>query len=284
MRQKNRASVIILIVLILVSVTLAGATFYLYQKEHFKSISLKKELDELSQKEKAAEEKILESRNLISELQAKLQDAQSQVEALQDEVTKEKTATEERLAQIEQLKKSLENEKGTRAELEKKIAKAETDALALGAQLKDLESKKSELESKVKNLEDKAKQVQAQPQPQAQAQASVPESQGVELGKIVVSPEQPAAERTEKKEAAPSASSAEGKVLVVNKDYNFAVINLGSKDGVGIGNIFSVYNGNKHIGIIKVDRVHDSMSAASFVSQDMKDKIKEGDRVVLKTK
>ena len=76
----------------------------------------------------------------------------------------------------------------------------------------------------------------------------------------------------------------EGKVLVVNKEYNFAVISLGSKDGVAVGNTFLVYHDNKSIGEIKVEKLHDSMAAAGFVSQDVKDKIGEGDRVVLKTK
>jgi len=61
------------------------------------------------------------------------------------------------------------------------------------------------------------------------------------------------------------------------------VINLGSKDGVNIGDIFSVYRGNKYIGDIKVEKIHDSMSAAELVSSDIKNKIKEGDKVLEKT-
>jgi hypothetical protein len=73
-------------------------------------------------------------------------------------------------------------------------------------------------------------------------------------------------------------------VLVVNKDYNFAVINLGSKDGVALGNEFAVYRNNKFIGDMKVEKVHDAMSAAGFSSGDMKDKVSEGDKVVQKAK
>jgi hypothetical protein len=78
--------------------------------------------------------------------------------------------------------------------------------------------------------------------------------------------------------------SPEGKVLVVNNDYNFIVINLGNKEGVEIGQLFSVYRGNKYIGDVKVEKVHDSMSAAGFVTPDIKDKVNEGDKVVRKNK
>jgi len=62
------------------------------------------------------------------------------------------------------------------------------------------------------------------------------------------------------------------------------VINIGSKDGVAIGSEFSVFNSDKLLGDIKVEKVRDSMAAAGFVSADLKDKINEGDKVVKKGK
>jgi hypothetical protein len=62
------------------------------------------------------------------------------------------------------------------------------------------------------------------------------------------------------------------------------VINLGSKDGVALGNEFAVYRNNKFIGDMKVEKVHDAMAAAGFSSPDMKDKVNEGDKVVQKAK
>lgn len=57
------------------------------------------------------------------------------------------------------------------------------------------------------------------------------------MGKIVVSPE-PADAKKGAEPLKEAAKKLEGKVLVVNKDYRFAVINLGSKDGVVTGMIF----------------------------------------------
>jgi hypothetical protein len=103
--------------------------------------------------------------------------------------------------------------------------------------------------------------------------------QNVELGTIVVSPETAAVSGSTK---APTAK-LEGKVLVVNKDYNFIVINLGNKDGIAIGNIFSVLRNNKNIGEVKVEKVHESMAAAGFVTDGLKDKVAEGDLVEQKS-
>jgi len=135
-----------------------------------------------------------------------------------------------------------------------------------------LDSEKQELQIKVKDLEAK--------------------TQSIELGNVVVSPE-PAVKATKTKKQnitkAPATKKVqppkilEGKVLVVNKDYDFVVVNLGGKDGVRAGQIFSVYHGTKYLGDVKVEKVHDSMAAANF-SVSLKEKISEGDKVVQKVK
>jgi hypothetical protein len=123
------------------------------------------------------------------------------------------------------------------------------------------------------------------------------QKKSVELGEIVVE-KQPVSLPTEvkvttkkekQKETVPvttltKETPLEGKVLVVNRDYNFVVINLGSQQGIKLDDEFAVYHKEKYIGDIKVEKLHDSMSAAGFVSTQIKDKIAEGDKVVLKTK
>jgi hypothetical protein len=95
----------------------------------------------------------------------------------------------------------------------------------------------------------------------------------VQPGQSPAAPEQPAA-----------STALEGRLLVVNKDYNFVVINLGSKDGISVGQMFTVYSGDKETGEIKVEKVHDSMAAAGFVNPAMKDKVREGDKIIPKNK
>jgi len=279
MLDKAKSSVLILIIATVISIAVAGGTFFLLNKEKAKAVVLREELDDIKTRLRITENNLEDSKKTIAGLGAKLQQAESQISALSADLQQEKAAKEEAKGVMEKLKSELDQQKTLRQDLERKFTEALKDAEKMQAQLKDFESKKNELEIKVKDLEEQTKQAQ---------------NQGVELGKIVVSPEAatPAAvaqkavkaKKEKVQKAAPVESGLEGKVLVINKDYSFAVINVGSKDGVDVGNLFSVYHSNKYIGDIKVEKVHDSMAAAGFVATDMKDKVAEGDKVVRKTK
>jgi len=279
MLDKAKSSVLILIIATIMSIAVAGGAFFLLNKEKAKAVSLQEELDDIKTRLRITEKNLEDSKGTIAGLGSKLKEAEVQVATLNSDLQQEKAAKEEAKADIEQLKNDLSQQKTLRQDLEKKFTQALKDTEKMQAQLKDLEYKKNELETKVKDLEDKTKQAQGQ---------------GVELGKIVVSPEASAVDTKQKakakkektqKVAAPAVKSGlEGKVLVINKDYSFAVINVGSKDGVAVGNVFSVYHGDKYIGDIKVEKVHDSMAAAGFVAPEMKDGVAEGDKVVRKTK
>ena len=60
------------------------------------------------------------------------------------------------------------------------------------------------------------------------------------------------------------------------------VFNLGNKDGILLGDKFSLMRGTKVMGTLTVEKVHDSMSAAGF-GAELKDIIREND-VVQKVK
>ncbi len=275
MSNRGKLPVILLILLIMVSLSLVGGVFYLLQKERARNLALQGELEEIKTRLKVTETNLQDYKKKSSDLEVKLQLAEENINKLNSGLQEEKTAKQEALAKIDQLKTDLEQQKALRSDLEKKFNQAQKDVEGIQAQLKELGSKKAELEAKVKDLEER--------------------SQGVELGKIVVNPEtQPSAQPpVEEAKAKPQAKAKtqkalvpalEGKVLVVNRDYNFAVINVGSKDGVGIDNVFSVYHDNKYIGDVKIEKVHDSMAAADFITSGIKDKINENDRVVRKGK
>ncbi|MCM8795605.1 MAG: hypothetical protein NC928_02835 [Candidatus Omnitrophica bacterium] len=254
---------IILVVLLVLALSFSGGALFLLQKERKKSMDLQEELEDTQTRQKIAESKLQEAQNLISTLQIKLEEAKLKIDNLSRELGQEKSAKEEALAKIEQLKTDLEQQKDLRQNLEKKLTQAEKDVQVLQGQLREMESRKQELEAKLNTLEAQGQQ------------------QGVELGKIVVAPE---GKIPEVKTEVSDKEKLEGKILVVNKDYNFVVINLGSKDRVALGDIFSVFHGHQYIGDVRIEKIHDSMSAAGFMSDEMKAKIVEGDRVLRKTK
>lgn len=273
MTERAGIKIPILIVLLIISLSLAGGIFYLLDKEQAKNLALQGELEETRAKYMKSESELQGANKRISTLDLELTEAESKIEAINNELGQEKIIRQEALAQIGQLKVDLEEQRGQKLDLEKQLNQAQDEAKKTKEQLDQLVSQKVDLESKIKELETKF--------------------QGVELGKIVVNPEtgaveaetQEAAEGLLKPEDGKSkkniqAQTAQGKVLVINKDYNFVVINLGSKDGVEIGEVFSIYRNNKYIGEVKVEKVHDSMSAAGFLSTEIKGKIREGDKAV----
>jgi len=279
MEGKIKTSILLLIVLIIISLALAGSVLFLLQKEKTRSLSLQQQLEETTTRLKMTEARLDDSKKVAAGLDSKLKEASAKIDKLTNEVAEEKSAKEEALIQAGQLKADLERQKGVKADLESKLTQAQRDVAKAQGQVKDLSSKKDDLEKKVKDLEARSTQ-----------------GQGVELGTVVVTPEAattavtaPVAGKTTVRAISDTTvrnptPAGEGKVLVINGEYNFAVINLGSKDGVELGQVYSIYRGNKYIGDVKVEKVHDSMAAAGFLNPDTKDKVTEGDKVVRKSK
>ncbi len=268
MGSKGKTSVIILIVLILISLGLAGGTFYLLQNERNEKARVQQQLEVVKAKELEVSENLKTAKKEIATLEDRLQETRLQSEKLTMSLEQEKSAKKEALAQIDQMYAQLEEQKKAKAYLEKMFYETSDELSKMQAQAKDIESKRLVLEKKVKELEDQAHKI--------------------ELGKIVVSPEGVAGQAAGKASADGSKKEAsanlEGKVLVINKDYNFVVTNLGKKEGIDIGDVFSVYHGPDYIGDVKIEKIHDSMSAAGFVSAETKDKVSEGDKVIQKAK
>jgi multidrug efflux pump subunit AcrA (membrane-fusion protein) len=286
MTNQGKSPVLILIILILVSLSFAGGSFFLYQREHAKNLVISDDLDNTKTKLKMTETMLGETKKKVSALEFNLKETQAQIDNLTTDLEQEKSAKLQALSQRDRLTTELQQQKDLRSDLENKLNQAQIELKNDQAQLTGLQSNKMELETKVAELQIKARDLEAK-------------MQGVELGKIVVSPEgqtlskqkkvKPEAKKKAKKspvsvlkESAVVPYVLEGLVLVVNKDYDFAVINLGAKDGIQAGNLFSVYNKGKYIGDLKIEKVHDSMAAADFVSEGIRGIISEGDKVIRK--
>ncbi|MFA6216315.1 MAG: hypothetical protein WDL87_01505 [Candidatus Omnitrophota bacterium] len=269
MGSRGKTSVIILIVLILISLGLAGGTFYLLQNERNEKVRVQQQLEAVKAKELEVLENLKAAKKEIATLENRLQEARLQSEKITLSLEQEKSARKDALSQIDQMYAQLEEQKKSKAYLEKMFYETSDELSKMQAQSKDIESKRLALEKKVKELEDQAHKI--------------------ELGKIVVSPEGAVGGATAGKTGAEvpkkdASAKLEGKVLVINKDYNFVVTNLGKKEGIDIGDVFSVYHGPDYIGDVKIEKIHDSMSAAGFVSTETKDKVSEGDKVIQKAK
>ncbi|MCX5668838.1 MAG: hypothetical protein NTX89_01775 [Candidatus Omnitrophica bacterium] len=255
-----------------------GGVSYFYQQEHEKNIQLQIQIDELNTRQRITEDKLSETKKLVTEFQLKLQEAKAKVEILINELTQEKTVRLEASNKLNQISADLEQQKVLRQDLEKRLNQSEADGKLIKDQMKIMAKEKMDLVDKIKNLESGVNDV--------------------ELGKVVVNTDKTSVNqstkwpakatnnepvKSEKKIESSAIKSLEGKIIVVNKEYNFAVINLGSKDKVSVGDEFVISRAGKLIGDLKVEKVHEAMSAAGF-AVDLKDLIKENDLVTQKIK
>lgn len=286
MHRKGSILLSALIGLFIISLLVAGGVYYLYQKEHAQNINLQGQIAELENLQRDTASKLDESKKIAAGLTLKLEEAKNKMDALSSELVTEKSAHVQTTTELDQLKVDLSEQKSLRGDLEKQLNQVQDDGKKIKEQIKIMQQQKVELEEKIKNLETGAG--------------------GVELGKVIVNPEplQSANDTdsvqfktTKKGINAPlarvskvtsnqqvlSSKALEGKVIIVNKEFNFVVINLGSKDKVGVGDEFLVSRDGKPIGDLKIEKVHEAMSAAGFAAE-LKDLIKENDLVTQKIK
>lgn len=171
-------------------------------------------------------------------------------------VVETKLEEEKRRAKI--LAKELAEEKQRRQIISARLDEAEE-------QLKGERKHRAELE---KNLEEMEGELSLARKAKDEIEAKFKEIQTrstkvVNLGKIVVA----------------AKAALKGKVLVVNREFEFIVVNLGSKDNLEMGAVLAVYRENNLIGRAKVEKVYENMSAATILHELRWDEISEGDIV-----
>ncbi|MCK9430807.1 MAG: hypothetical protein M0R17_12540 [Candidatus Omnitrophica bacterium] len=153
---------------------------------------------------------------------------------------------------IRQLK-SLNSRK---AALEKKINELQEGKSTVEKRLNEMEEMLADRVSQIDSLKDGLDQVRS-----GKASLSSAEDrpkQSVELPAIVV--RSLPSDSNEKKESV----DFSGRILAVNPDSNFVVIDAGSSVGVKIGDSFSVYRDGKSIGLIAVIQVRGNISACDI--------------------
>lgn len=272
---KNAKGLTIALLLISVIATFAAVTFYmgrsaeqakrLWAESELEKVlrlknSLEKEKDELTKARTELEGK-------VQELDGKVTSLTDQAKQLSDDLAEEKrtsTAARDEAAlakkQGDETRARLETERREKLALADDVAKAKQDAKRLQEELGGLRQAKEALERRVKEM---------------MSGESAPET-------IVVTPKpEPAGSSAAAPAtaAAPQALATGSSVLVVNREFNFIVVNLGSKDGLKAGQFLEVLHGGKPIAKVQVERVYDNMTAANILPESSKGTIKEGDQV-----
>jgi len=230
-------------------------------------------------------------------LQEKNKEADEKINGLLDELELQEGIREELKKENQALKEEFEKEAKARTELQQKVdsnVEAAQKLPELAAQLQAEQGVRQELEQKLSAAEERARTLEktlakmqqqgvqspapseavpAAQQPQGEAVPTVEQERSgnkkeeVQLEKIVV---------------APAKAVPEGRIVMVDGETEFVIVNLGANHGIKEDQILSVSRGKDLLGEVKVTRVQPEMSAADFIPPLTSRQVRKGDSVIIK--
>ena len=218
---------------------------------HAENDDLKARLEDIQQAKSRIDEELARVRKDLARSQEELAKAVEAQEALSRSV-------EDREREIGRLTKDLTQTRTEEQQVATQLSELQTERDAMKQQLADLERAKGELESKLMELSERPT---------------------VELEKVLVTNPQQGATGggTVVAVSAGSSSTHEGRVVVINREYDFIVMSLGKNHGVSVGQEFQIVRGNQVLGKVKVEKVYDEISAATLLPGSQKDTIRAGE-------
>jgi len=205
----------------------------------------------------------------IDKLTSSLRSYESRISSLSGELEKVRQEKEE-------IERKYELVNSAREELVEKLkVQAQQARPDLEKKLQDMQDEKSALERRVSEMEamltERLSQINSLKEKIESAKAGVINEEGkesVELPAIVVKPKAIALTDQEG-----TGAILMGRVMAVNKENNFVIVDLGEEAGVKIGDAFRVYRSDKPIANIEAIQVRRSISACDIKKQGMAIKI-----------
>ena len=297
-KNSGKTLTIFLIIMLIISVCLAGIALYYYQTESGLRKSVESNLAQLKKIESKLQGDLMESKKKLSVLEEKNKEMDDKINDLSESLDLEKSLKEAQKKENEDLREVLENENQSkeklRTEMSKELTSAQEKVVALEAELAGAQGRVKELETQNQGLEDQIKQTKSESQTKVEEPAStVPppamtETESPISKESVISPEEKVTEVVEGKEVelepivVSSDETSLGRVLSVDKENNFLILSLGEQDGVQPGFLMSIYRGNDYLGDVKISRVQPEMSAADFIPPFSSQNVHKDDQVVAK--
>lgn len=200
---------------------------------------VERDLEKTRDLQQKAEQKVLEKQNQVAGLEAEAQ----QLRRRENELL---ASASQRDQQVDRLQSELAELRAHKDNLSNDIDRQRKEAEELKRQLGEIRQAKEALEARFDR-------------------PAVPEGgKGVELEPIVVKV-QP--------------SSLSGRVLVVNKEFNFVITNLGKRDELALGDSLEVVREERAVAKVQVEKLYESMSAATILPEGRPIDIQEGDYV-----
>lgn len=250
--KSARFPLIILSLLCVIFLLVAVQQFLGGQKEKNTRVVTEKTLEETKEAKGQLQKELDAQKKLKAELELQVTDLKGKVNSLQEEAEKlaiqiaeERKSKQDALAQlsekvkeVEDIKTNFESAKKEHLSLQEQYDKINKEYESLQQQLKSVKATNDDLARQLQDLE---------------------ANKEVELDKIVVTP----------------GAEAEGKVLVVNKEFNFIVVSAGNNKGLRPGVVLSIFRDGKFVAKVQVEKVYETMSAANIMADG--GDIREGD-------
>ena len=292
--MKNSSGKVLTIFLVIIAILLISLTaisIFFFQKEIEKRKMADARVEQLQANEAKLEESLKEVKKMSFLLQEKNKEADDRINNLLDELELQEGIREKLKADNVALKQQTEKALKERQEFQEKLA---GDIKGSEQRISDLETKlkaalqsKEDIEKLYKGLQEQYTQLKEEAkltvQPQASSQT---QDKGVELDAIVVTPGKEAQvsheEKTTDEISTLPSDTSDGRILSVDTDTEFVIVNLGEKDGIKRNMFLSVYRGKEYLGDIQITRVQPEMSAADFVPPFSSRSVRKNDQVVAK--
>jgi hypothetical protein len=276
MKKSGKTLIIFLILIVVILVSGIAISLFLLSKETQTRKAAETTVEQLKTRNQKVDEALKEAEKQIEILKGKNKDADEKINSLMEELELESGLRDQIKEENKKLKDTLEAEAKSKVELRQKMT-AELDAAQ--NKLTESEAKVAEavgLQTKIDELTKQNEALQKQITDLGQA-TSVPQAVGeivpppdttekIDLDRIVVTPE----------------DAKQGKVLNVDTETEFLIFDLGSRHGIRVGDIMSVYRGKAYLGDVKVTRAQEEMSAADFIPPFSSRKVRKNDQVVQK--
>lgn len=243
---------IILIFGIIVLMVSAVLSFMALKKERDEKIALQNELAQVMKERKRLSLEVEELKLIKGDFEVKLNSLEAENKMLAKNYEKEKSQNDvvrlelrKKGEEVKGVKDKLKSALNRKEELQEKLDAEKIKYDELKVRVDKLVGVKDILEEKVRDIINK---------------------QGIELERIVVKAE----------------GELEGKVLVVNREYNFVVVDIGLRDDTELGDILTIFRNGKYIGQAKIEKIYDTMSAATITKEIKPNSIMVNDNVIVR--
>jgi predicted nuclease with TOPRIM domain len=177
---------------------------------------------------------------------------------------------------MDTIAQELVREKNDKLQIQDSFKSLKNENVIIVRQLKSLNMRKVDLDKKIKQLQEekaslerKLSEMQTVLTGAAKIEAPVQEKESVELPPIVVRPQV----ETQIQEP----GDFLGKILSVDRENNFTIIDLGQEAGLNLGDTFGVYREGKKIANIEVIKISKSVAACDITRETTP--IKIGDTI-----